>query len=221
MRRAYKGSRTASMRSGTLLSPLIRPSIILPCRPSRIFEDFNHYTKMVFWSASEAKTTGSPATTSKTFHMHVKSYNLITDLLASKSPTQFKVNFPNMSSYSTLPEGLPEGTERLGTPAARAWLTCPWHQKTGCPIESLLWSMSLIQRWFSNKIGLDYCKHKSNPRGRRSSNPILGNAVWSKINLVAVLFPETWSCVFSFFHTHWYKGREIISTQPLRCDQRM
>lgn len=76
-----------------------------------------------------------------------------------------------------------------------------WHQKPVCPMQSFLWSMFFIQRWFSNKISLDYYQHKSSPQWRRSGNSILGNAVWGKVNLVAALFPETWSCVFvSFIH---------------------
>lgn len=54
---------------------------------------------------------------------------------------------------------------------------------------------------FSNKISLNYCKHKSNPQGKRSSFSILGNAVGGKINLVPVLLPATWSCFkVSFIH---------------------
>lgn len=144
----------------------------------------------------------SPATTSKIFNVHAKSYNSMTDSLANKFPKQFKVNFPNMSSYSALPgllmNVLPEWTEVLGTWTELAWITCHWHQKSVLPTQNFLWSMFFIQHWFSNKISLDYCKHKSNPRGRRSGNSILGNAVRGKINLVVVLFPETWSCFFEF-----------------------
>lgn len=48
----------------------------------------------------------NPAHTLKLFNVHAKNYNMITDLLANKPPKQLKVNFSNMSSYSTLPEGL-------------------------------------------------------------------------------------------------------------------
>lgn len=73
-------------------------------------------------------------------------------------------------------------------------------------MQSSLQSMSLIQRWFSNKISLDYCKHRSNPWGSISGNSILGNVVLGKINLVAVLFPETLSsfCLsFVFIDPKW------------------
>lgn len=48
------------------------------------------------------KTTVNLATTNNIFNVPAKSYNLITNLLANKYPKQFKVNFSNMSSYSTL-----------------------------------------------------------------------------------------------------------------------
>lgn len=155
--------------------------------------------QIVLWSAFEVQTTGSPAMTSKMFNEYVKSWNLITDLFVNKSPKQFKVNFPNLSCSFTLPEGslmnvLAEWTERWGTHTASAWITCHGHQKPVRPMHRFLWSTFLIQRWFSNKISLDFCKHKSDPRGRRSGNSILGNAVWGKMNPEAVLFPETRSC---------------------------
>lgn len=101
---------------------------------------------------------------------------------------------------------LAEWTERLGTHTASAWITCHGHRKPVHPMHRFLWSTFLIQRWFSNEISLDFCKHKSNPRGRRSGNSILGNAVWGKMNPEAVLFPETRSCfLVSFRHidTQW------------------
>lgn len=48
----------------------------------------------------------SLATTSKIFNVPAKNYNLITDLLANKSPKQFKENFSNVYSYYTLSEDL-------------------------------------------------------------------------------------------------------------------
>lgn len=61
------------------------------------------------------------------------------------------------------------------------------------PIQCFLWSMFLIQRWFSNKISLNYCKHRSSPGGRIRGNSIVGNATWSKINLAALLSSGTFS----------------------------
>ena len=109
---------------------------------------------------------------------------------------------------------LPERTESVGTRAARAWITCHGHRKPVHPLRSPLWSMCLIQWWFSNKISLVFflflfwlfpyffCKsiRTKSPREIRQFNS-RKCYIWSKMNLEAVLFPETWSRFFvSFRH---------------------